>query len=148
MTIGNILFLGHGLWYNNKKRERGIPMDNNLKQCCNICGRELKEDEFFCDGNEVPIPICRFDVSPGFGSVFDMGIFEINFCFDCFDKLVKSCKINPEVCSSWEMSDKEFAEYMNTHKYTRYGIIDLPNEECEQYLKEYDRHMKNRKLPK
>jgi len=123
-------------------------MDNNLKQCCNICGRELKEDEFFCDGNEVPIPICRFDVSPGFGSVFDMHIFEINFCFECFDKLVKSCKINPEVCSSWEMSDKEFAEYMNTHKYTRYGIVYLPNEEREQYLKEYDRHMKNRKLPR
>ena len=148
MAIGNILFLGHGLWYNNKKRERGISMGNNLKQYCNICGRELKEDEFFCFENEVPIPICRFDVSPGFGSVFDMNFFEINFCFNCFDKLVKSCKINLEICSSWEMTKKEYLEYRNTHKYTPYGLLALPNKWREQYLKKYDRHMKNRKLPK
>lgn len=60
-----------------------------VKKYCNCCGKEYD----YWDYNE-DISIHRY---VGYGSKYDGDEILINICCECFDKLVESCKIPPQM---------------------------------------------------
>lgn len=65
------------------------------KQVCNLCGKEL---DFF-DRQE------NFTIHTriGYGSIHDGDKVHLQFCCDCFDKVVAMCTVSPieEVSREW-----------------------------------------------
>ena len=59
---------------------------------CNKCGKTLDTYDM--------LNIREMSGKLGYGSKYDGAKFEIDFCVDCFDKLLESCKISP--IDDWE----------------------------------------------
>ncbi len=57
------------------------------KRVCNCCGKEL--DRWDLHGN------FSIHTRVGYGSVYDGGTVDLRLCCDCFDNLVRACKVSP-----------------------------------------------------
>lgn len=62
-------------------------MELNEEKYCNCCGKKLD----FWDIQEDYSIHRRF----GYGSKHDMDKLDIQFCIDCFEKIIENCKISP-----------------------------------------------------
>ena len=56
---------------------------------CNICAKEL--DEFDEQENLI------IHTTVGYGSTHDGEEIRLQFCCECFDKIVDECKVSPEI---------------------------------------------------
>lgn len=57
---------------------------------CNVCGREL---DIWDLQEELSITKERM----GYGTAYDGDSVHLQFCCECFERLVRACKINPVV---------------------------------------------------
>lgn len=105
--LGNIDVTGEAISeYIKSSGEIVINNSEDYKRCCNICGKELKEDEYML--TDPPEAMYQFNCIGGFGSVFDCNIFSVCFCTDCFDKFIKSCKVDPFIKNMFDIDEDEF----------------------------------------
>lgn len=58
-------------------------------KCCNLCGKPLDEWDLQED--------FTIHTTVGYGSKYDLSKVHLQFCCDCFDKIVDSCKISPVI---------------------------------------------------
>lgn len=107
--LGNIDITGEAISeYIKSSGEIVINNSEDYKRCCNICGKELKEDEYML--TDPPEAMYQYNCIGGFGSVFDCNIFSVCFCTECFDRFIKSCKVDPFIKDMFEIDEDEFIE--------------------------------------